>query len=894
MIQLRSPWLAFHRFPLLATGCLLAAITAAWLLGSQLAGAEECQICRRDHSASFGIDLEGSGLRYAPDRVVDVQHIRLDVTPDFARHSVSGTASLTFRPIARPLTQLTLDGINLHVEKVEADVPVKDFTVTRKDLTILFAEPIPADREVTLHVTYSAEPSRGLYFRTPDMGYAAGDTHVWTQGEAHEARYWFPCFDYPNERSSTEVICHVPQGMTVLSNGRKVSESTDAQTGLTTVHWLQEKPHVNYLICLVAGYLDKLESKHGDVPLGFFSQPSLSKYAENAFRDTPKIMAFFEQEIGVPFPWNKYDQVTILDFVAGGMENTTLTTLTEHTVHSTAEENIPSPWGLDAHEMAHQWFGDYVTCKDWSHLWLNEGFATYYALLYEGHKSGRDALLYGLYRDATGILANGNDRKPIVYRGYKNAMEQFDYRAYPKGSWVLHMLRSQLGEDLFRKGVKTYLERHALSNVVTDDLRQVFEELSGQPLDQFFDQWVYHGRHPDLRIEYAWHPEDQLARLVVHQTHEPNAEVLLFDLPAKFRFVMEDGSEVDHEVRISAARHEFFVPLQSQPKIVRFDPDYTLLAHVDFQVPQEMWLAQLDRTQDVIGRVLAVQGLARDKSRTAIERIGKALREDPFFGVRVEAARALAGIGNDESMTQLMQSRTQDDARVRLEVIEAIGGSYHPEVAKVLLEALAAEKNPRIQSAIVRRLAKFQTEETRQALIDALRSDSWQQMVARAAMDALRMQQDPANLAPILRVARSRSDELSTDYLASALEAAGQLGGLEHGDRQAAGEFILAHVRDPRRAVQTAALAALGELGDPVHRAVLQSFAGQHHESQLAETARRAVDRLSARTPAAPAEVLELRRSLDELKAQQQRLKEQFEQLEQKSRAKATEPTAGK
>ena len=219
------------------------------------------------------------------------------------------------------------------------------------------------------------------------------------------------------------------------------------------VHWLQEKPHVSYLICLIAGNLEKLEAKHRDVPLGFYTQPSKAKHAEFAFRDTPAIMAFFEEEIGVPYPWDKYDQATCADYHWGGMENTTITTLTQRTIYSDATENIRSSRSLDAHEMAHQWFGDYVTCKDWSHLWLNEGFATYYALLYEGHKYGRDAMLYGLYLDARDDIGPyEKDLRPIVYRDYKVPREQFDFRAYPKGSWVLHMLRSQLGDGHLSRG----------------------------------------------------------------------------------------------------------------------------------------------------------------------------------------------------------------------------------------------------------------------------------------------------------------------------------------------------------------------------------------------------------------------------------------------------------
>ena len=522
---------------------LACCLVSGWLLTAAGVAEERAAICRYcEHGSSNATATAANGIRhYAPDRLVDVLHIKLDVTPDFDQRTVSGTARLSFAPIVKPLTKLRLDAIELNVGDVRSSAQVDDFTASEKDITILFDPPIPAGQESWVEIEYSAEPTKGLYFRTPEMGYPETDTHVWTQGEPHEARHWFPCFDYPNERSSSEIICHVPADMTVLSNGVQIAETVDGDA--KAVHWRQEKPHANYLICLVAGHLEKLEKSHRDVPLAFYTQPTLAKHAANSFRDTPEIMAFFEQEIGVDFPWDKYYQVTIRDFMWGGMENTSLTTLTHRTIFSDETENIHSTRGLDAHEMAHQWFGDYVTCKDWSHLWLNEGFATFYTHLFHEHKSGRDQYLYGLYRDAENrILKETKDRRPIVYKGYSSPGEQFDYRAYPKGSWVLHMLRSQLGPDLYRRCIQTYLKRHALSPVVTADLARVVEDVSGRSFDRFFDQWVYHPRFPDLSVSYQWDAAKKLAHISVEadtQNRRPGA-VVRVPHPRTFRGGRQD------------------------------------------------------------------------------------------------------------------------------------------------------------------------------------------------------------------------------------------------------------------------------------------------------------------------------------------------------------------
>ena len=589
--QRRSPVFFGFSFWIVWCFCVPSIVTGEeFIEGLESEHEAVCRYCRAWHERAqqnqspFSAASDTKGRQYAPDRQVDVLHIKLNVTPNFDDRTIAGTTTIKFSPISEPLSELRLDAVDLMISDVRGSAKVADYVSTDRDLTIVFDEPIPVGSKASVEIDHAAQPARGFYFRTPEMGYPESDTHVWTQGETHEARHWFPCFDYPNERSSTEVICHVPRDMTVLSNGRRMSEEFDEETQLKSVRWLHEKPHVNYLICLVAGYLEKLEDQHREVPLAFYSQPTLVEHAPNSFVDTADIMAFFEEEIGVNFPWNKYYQVTILDFTAGGMENTTLTTLTHNTIFSKETENIRSTRGLDAHEMAHQWFGDYVTCKDWSHLWLNEGFATYYSHLHAGHKFGHDHLLYGMYRDAMGrVLPQGKkNRRPIVFKDYKNPGEQFDFRSYPKGSWVLHMLRNQLGQSLYRKCIKTYLERHALTSVVTEELNAVIEELSGRSYDRFFDQWVYHGGHPELTVSYRWQAADRLAKVTIRQTQQVDDDVLLFHIPTKLRFILPNDKVVDHEITITDREHEFFVSLPDDPKIVRFDPEYSVLAEVSF------------------------------------------------------------------------------------------------------------------------------------------------------------------------------------------------------------------------------------------------------------------------------------------------------------------------
>lgn len=864
----------------------------ALMLFSVHVSAEEvvCRFCARAHGEAgsrlpLGLSLSGR-YQYAPVRQVDVLHIKLDVTPDWKAKTVSGTASITAKSIAKAVSVLRLDAVDLKIKEVRCEGgEVADFISTRDSLQIAFADPLPVGQEFRVSIDYSGEPNAGLYFRTPDMGYPESDTHIWTQGEAHEARHWFPCFDYPNERSSTEIICHVPADMTVLSNGKRMGERIDAD-GLKAVWWLQEKPHVNYLMCLVAGYFTKFEKQHGQIPLGFYTQPTLAEHAPNSFVDTPDIMAFFEDEIGMPFPWVKYDQVTIADFTAGGMENTTLTTLTDGTVFSEATENIRTTRSLDAHEMAHQWFGDFVTCKDWSHLWLNEGFATYYTHLYEGHRFGRDAMLYRLYRDAEGrILPNENDTKPIVYKEYSNPMQQFDYRAYPKGAWVLHMLRCQLGEDLYRKCIHSYLQKHGLSSVVTEDLRQVIEEHSGRPMDRFFDQWVYHPRHPDLQVRYQWMPKKKLAKVTIRQTQPVSDDVLLYQIPTKLRFVVGD-QVVDQEILVKQTAEDFYVPLPRQPSIVRFDPEYTVLAKIDFDKSNDLLAAQVKREDDMMGRLLAVTELGKRKSQDSMKLLAERLSEDPFFGVRIAAAKALTEQGGDAAIESLSRHwRTQADARVRLAVVTEMLRPYSATTRDLALRVLEQEANPAIQAKAIAALAMFHGEPTRTKLIDRLHSESFGDELAMEAISAMGRQNDSVYVAPLLEMLRARGRSSDARLMIRAVRTLAKLSHATEAEAECF-DYLVSQLDHPKTNVQAAVVGALGSLGDRRASSILQSYVNSSN-ARTKRAAERALKEWDETTQVAPAEVVELRKSLRELEQKTAEMKEAFEAFQETEQAAA-------
>jgi aminopeptidase N len=854
--------------------------------------------CKQHLRARFPLDPDaahaGNGRKYARDREIDVKHVRLELDPDFDHRSLAGKATLTFAPIAKPLTQLRLDAVDLAVSKVESSAALKDWDVGKTAITLTFTQPIEPGAETSVTVTYTAEPEDGWFFRTEAMGYPKGDDHFWTQGEPERHRHWFPGYDYPNERFTSEVICRVPKGMTVLSNGRLVEEG--AAGDKTLFHWKQEQEHVNYLISVVGGHFRKLEAKHGDLPLAFLTPPSEFAVAENSFRDTAAILAFFDEETGVKFPWAKYYSVCVTDFIAGGMENTSVTTLTTGTLFSSESENLRTSHRLDAHEAAHQWFGDLVTCKDWSHLWLNEGFATYYTHLYDGKKSGEDEMRYQLLGDLRQIVSNP-DEKPIVWRGYADPMEQFDYRAYPKGSWVLHMLRSQLGPDLFRTAIKTYLERHRNTVATTHDLAAVFEEISGRSWDEFFDQWVFHGGDPQLKIDYAWDESHRQAKLTVRQTQKLNENVLLFDFPLPVRFIDEDGKRHDFTVRIHETSEDFYFPLPKKAKIVRIDPDLTVLAGIDFTPASPLLHAQLENPDDTIGRLLAAAALGGRKDRESIDRLGKILKEDPFYGVRIEAARSLTKTQTRESFDALAASLTQGDARVREEVVAGLAKFYSENAFATLREQVKKEKNPDILADALAALGKYPKDEVRPLLLASLDRKSFRNRVASAAIQALRLSPDPALAKPLRDHLAANAAAYPTYEYGRALEVLAELSkDAGDADREETRRFLLATLDDPREGLRRSAIGALGTLGDPRSLGALRTFADSGTPDRPeTKAAAEAIRKLNGEKPQA-AEVGDLRREVLTLQEELKQLRERFETLGKQTEAarSATPPAAAK
>jgi aminopeptidase N len=836
---------------------------------------QSCQCCalralpQGPESASY--------KKYAPDRTVDLLHLQLRVTPHFDDKSIGGTAILRFKTLHRPVSELRLDAVRLAVEGVESASKPVEHRVTDEEIHVFFNPPLPPHTESELTIRYSAQPSKGLYFRTEAMGYS--HSHLWTQGETIESRHWFPSLDHPVEKFTSEILCSVPQGMVALSNGRQLA-ATPGQNGQTTFHWLQDKPHVNYLITLVVGPFEKIEQLHGQIPLEFWTLPSDRSEAPNSFRYTHEMMRFFEAETGIAYPWAKYGQVTVQDYHWGGMENTSLTTLNDRTLFQADTENLYSSDSLVAHELAHQWFGDLVTCKDWSHIWLNEGFATYYDWLWQGHHFGWSETQLALHRAAKSILSHAGETRGIVWRKFQDPGEMFNYLAYPKGAWVLHMLRARVGVELYQKAIHTYLEKHAYGSVTSEDLRSVFEELTGQNLDRFFEQWLYGVGAPHLDVSFDWDQKTKLARIAVKQTQKISEDAPLFHFPLPVRFEVQGKAQM-HSFSVTNKEAEFFVPLDAAPSKVRIDPEVTVLAKISFKPPRPMLEAQIADSTDFLGQIHALEILGEKPDKTALSLIASTLAGAHHHAVRSQAAETLRKIHSEEALDTLLKTGpSQADARVRHAVAEALGGFFSPKARAGLLKIVREEKNPAIRASAIRGLSVYADPEVEKLLGEFLRTPSFRNRIAEAVLAAMKGIQNPKFTEAILKFLEEQASPLQTTTHASALETLAELG-RHHTDKTRIREHLAAQLNHPKEKIRLTALAALGTLGDIRALAVLENFSRLDAEKPEKAAAEKAVEKLRSEKNTGP-EVASIRKELLEMQKLNTELRKQVETLEKK------------
>ena len=857
------------------------AVALAILATPQLPGASTA-VAARPAPPAPALTSEFAERRQAPARSFDVHHLRLDLTVDLEARRVAGEATLTLSPLGVAFDQLVLHAVALDVKAVEVAGAGPARFAIEPDMLRIWLERAHAPKDTLIvRIRYSAtEPKQGLYFVASDEAYKR-PLQLWSQGETEENRHWFPAWDYPNDRATSEMVVTVPAGFTAVSNGALESQR-DNPDGTVTFHWYERRPHVNYLVSLVVGKFVHISEKYGAIPLDIYVPPGKEELVPRSFGNTADMMRVFEQAFGHPYPYEKYAQTTVHDFMWGGMENVSATTLTERTLHDEAAHLTFQSDDLLAHELAHQWFGDLITCRSWSHAWLNEGFATFGEIVYFESKWSEDGLADQLIELRSGYLDEyENDyRRAIVTDVYGGDWDLFDAHLFEKGALVLHMLRKELGEEVFGRAISHYVNKHAWETVDTSQLRIAIEESSGRDLGVFFDQWLYRGGHPVLEASWSWDEERKQVEVEVKQVQEVDELTPYFDIPLAIRvtFCEGDGDHVDQRVRLREEREVFHLPAERRPRFVQLDPESWLLAEIDFQKPVPELAIEVAEAREVMGRVAAAQALGDiTGDLVALDALGRALTSDPSRHVRAAAATSLGEIGTESALLALTPGLEDADARVRRDVAKALGSFRSEQAGRLATRLIDQDPSPYVVGDAAEALGKTKAEGALSRLVRAAGRESHDEAIRRGAYAGMAALKSADAMPHLLRATRYG---MPWRARGKAIESLGKLAKALPEDRAEIRRRLLELVGDRHFDARRMAVAALGRSEDPEALPDLRQLARTSPEPGIRNASRLAVWRiLQAQKPTD----LEIAKRLDAVERENRQLREDLERLRERS-----------
>ncbi|MFQ5449357.1 MAG: M1 family aminopeptidase [Nitrospinaceae bacterium] len=829
----------------------------------------------------------GSKPHFSPDTPVLPEHLLLELYFDWDEERVWGSTTCQLLVKGAGARDICFDAVNLDVSEVRVGSKTREFENTGDRVEIPLEKPLKPGSRVKVKLWHSVtRPAAGIYFTKPDAHYPERFRTVWTQGQDEDSRYYFPCFDKPNFKQTTEVLLHLPPGMFGLSNGRLLRNRTTAREAL--FHYKMEIPYSTYLLSIVAGEFSEYVIRSNGVAVKWYVQKGREKEGQNAFQDTARILRFFSEYTGYPYPYEHYTQIAVPEFVFGGMENFTVTTQTDLTLHDDRAALDMDSNGLVAHEAAHTWFGDLITAKHWSHAWLHESFATYFDALYTRESKGEEEFRYQLLQDAeTYFSEDAKYRRPIVTHIYKEPIDLFDAHLYPGGAVRLHYLKSLAGEKFFRDALKIFLKRYEFGVVETVDFVRCLEEVTARNFDEWLDQWIYRGGYPSLEVSYQWDGKFRMAVVTVKQTQKADKkdEKLLFKLPLEIEFCFSRGAE-RFPIEIKNAEEKFCFKLRAKPLYFRLDPDYACpCKKVKLEVSRPLLHAQLRRDTDPVGRIEAAAAMVSKASMNDIKILGECLRKEKFWGVANRIARALGKIGGDKAREALLKGLKSAHPKNRLGVVRALGEFVDDEkAARSLRKVAAGDASYRVEAAALEALGRIKHRESRVFLEDSLDKPSHNEMAQSAVYNALGHLEEEASWETLVRGADYGAPKNSRGAAMRALARLAKL--YEHRKGEAIDHFrrFAMETRGTPAAVfrgKLGAIQAMKQLDDLAAVPVLRQLAGNETDGRLQRRAEETIAALfdSARKPK---EIRVIRSELDEVSRENKSLRDRLDLVEKK------------
>ncbi len=582
-----------------------------------------------------------------PDKINDLVHTKLKVAFNFEKSQMYGEAWLTLTPHFYPVQELILDAKAMLIEHVSSNGKNLIYNYDSKKLKIDLTNTYSKGEKYTIYIKYIARPEeiksegsavitdeKGLYFIDPLETNPDKPTEIWTQGATESSSVWFPTIDAPNQKTSQEIYMTVPSKYVSLSNGLLVSQK-DNHDGTRTDYWKMDEKHAPYLFFMGVGDFSIIKDTYKGKPVNYYVDKEYAPYAQEIFGKTPEMMEFFSTITGVEYPWVKYSQMVGIDFVSGAMENTTAT-LHSESVYQTSGDLIDENIWEDtiAHELFHQWFGDYVTTESWSNITVNESFANYSEYLWREYKYGKDHADAHRYEEVQRYLSGKNYDKHLVRFNYDDEMEVFDLVSYQKGGAILHNLRNYLGDKAFFAGLKKYLEANKFGTAEAHQLRLALEEVSGKDLNWFFNQWYFGNGHPKLEISYSYDYDNKQVVLNILQNDKT------FNFPVKIA-VYENNKPKIYKVWVNKKTNRFAFDAKTEPKFVDFDVDKTLIMEVVDNKQLSNYIYQYQFGESYENRREAIEKIAKETDKKEAARVLISALEDDYYGLRIKAINSI-------------------------------------------------------------------------------------------------------------------------------------------------------------------------------------------------------------------------------------------------------------
>lgn len=593
----------------------------------------------------FSIVLGAQDLKYQPerDKINNLVHTKLKVDFNFEKSQLNGEAWVTLTPHFYAVDKVVLDAKSFNIHEVKVNDKKAGFNYSEDQLTVELDKSYKKGEAYTVYIKYTAKPeevkqkgseniteAKGLYFIDPKEEDPNKPTQVWTQGETESSSCWFPTIDSPNQKTTQEIYMTVPNKYVTLSNGTLKSQVINAN-GTRTDYWKMDQKHAPYLVFMGVGEFSVVKDSWNGLEVNYYVEPAYEPEAKAIFGNTPEMITFFSNLTGIPFPWDKFSQIVVRDYVSGAMENTTAVVHAEDAQQKKGQLIDNNEWeSTIAHELFHHWFGDLVTAESWSNLTVNESFATYSVYLWFAHKYGKDKADANMYSDVQTYMTSQSEDKDLVRFYYSDREDMFDTVSYHKGNAILNMLRDVIGDAAFFEGMNLYLTTYKYGTAEAQQLRLVFEKVSGKDLNWFFNQWYYGNGHIKMNVTYDYNTINKTVTVNINQ----KGKVFKFPLSID---IYEETGKTTHNVWVDSAQNSFTFSFNRLPKLINIDAKHVLLAEIAVKKTLDEYIFQFNNATHYLDRRLSLEEIVKNQSnKEAFNAVLKAFN-DPYYEIRILA-----------------------------------------------------------------------------------------------------------------------------------------------------------------------------------------------------------------------------------------------------------------